>query len=134
MKEKSFRPLLAPNKKTDLDKLSYPVLGSYKLDGCRMVSYNGELKTRSLKDVQNKQINEKFEPLRKFSEKGLLLDGEIYVHGIPFGFIVSCFMTQDYTKKLAIKKWDELCLKHKRNITREEVLKSFRYYLFDNVN
>lgn len=132
MKPKSFLPLLAPNKEIDISSLSYSLLGSVKLDGCRLLAKQGQLVTRSLKNLPNKQYNEKFEPLRQYSEdNNYIIDGEIYAHGVPFQFIVSCFMTQDFEAKTAIKKWKELCEEHDYYITRQEVYDKSMFYCFD---
>lgn len=132
MKEKTFKPLLAPNDEIDLSTLQYHLLASYKLDGCRLLSKSGQLVTRSLKKLPSKQLNEKFEPIRKYSEtEDLILDGEIYAPGIPFQFIVSCFMTQDYEAKLAKKKWTELCEEHDFHMSRDEVFNQLKFYSFD---
>lgn len=134
MKEKTFTPQLAPNNEINLKELTYPLLGSYKLDGCRLLSKEGRLVTRSLKNLPNKQLNEKFEFLRKYSELiNTILDGELYVHGVPFQFIVSCFMTQDFTAKTAIKKWEKLCEEHDFYMTREEVFNKIKFHMFDCV-
>lgn len=134
MKEKMFLPLLAPNKEIDLNTISYPVLGSYKLDGCRLLIKQGQLLTRSLKQLPNKQLREKFEIVRKYTEENnIFFDGEIYAPGIPFQFIVSCFMTEDYNNKLSIKKWDELCEEHNFFMSRQEVFEKLMFYCFDCV-
>jgi DNA ligase-1 len=132
MKDKTFKPLLCPNDEIDLNSLSYPLLASTKLDGCRLLFKQREIVTRSLKALPNKQLNEKFEPLRKFSEEGnLILDGEVFAPGIPFQFIVSCFMTEDYDAKQSIKKWTELCQEHDYFISRQEVFDKLKFYCFD---
>lgn len=134
MKNKTFLPLLAPNKEIDISSLTYPVLGSVKLDGCRLLVKQGKLVTRSLKNLPNKQYNEKFDPLRQYSrDNNYIIDGEIYAHGVPFQFIVSCFMTQDFEAKDSIKKWKELCEEHDYYISREEVYDRSRFYCFDIV-
>jgi len=134
MKNQIFKPMLTSNEQPDLDKLNYPLLSSTKLDGCRMLSYQGRLVTRSLKPVQNKQIKEKFKPLRLYTvTSNIILDGEIYAEGIPFYMISSCFMTQDYTTKKSIKRWQELCETYEMDITREEVLDKLKFYTFDYV-
>ena len=75
---KSYKPLLAPNQEINLDEISYPLLASTKLDGIRVIFYKGQILTRSLKKLPNKQLNEKFEPLRQYSEDyNVVLDGEI---------------------------------------------------------
>lgn len=93
---KPFKPLLAPNESVDLSTLNYPLLASTKLDGIRCIFKNGEILSRSLKQIQNKQLRERFEPIRKYSlDKGLILDGEIYAHGMSFQEITHYVMTQD---------------------------------------
>jgi len=132
--EKTFTPQLAPNNEIDIKTLPYSLLGSVKLDGCRLLSKEGWLVTRSLKNLQNIQLNQKFEFLRKYSEdNNVILDGELYAHGIPFQFIVSCFMTKDCTAKSAIKKWDKLCEEHDFHMSREEVLENIKFHMFDTV-
>ena len=130
----TFKPLLCPNDEIDLNTLTYSLLASTKLDGCRLLFKQGEIVTRSLKSLPNKQLNEKFEPLRKFSEEAnLILDGEVFAPGIPFQFIVSCFMTEDCDDKKSIKKWTELCQEHDYFISRQEVLDKLKFYCFDCV-
>lgn len=132
MKEKAFSPLLCPNDEIEINQLSYPLLISTKMDGCRLLFKQGEIVTRSLKPLPNIQLNQKFEPLRKFSEEDkLILDGEVFAPGIPFQFIVSCFMTEDYDAKQSIKKWTELCQEHDYFISRQEVFDKLKFYCFD---
>lgn len=131
---KPFSPMLMCNEQPDLDDINYPLLSSTKLDGCRLLAYKGQLVTRSLKQLQNKQLKSKFEPLALYSvEHNVIMDGEIYAEGIPFYMISSCFMTQDYTTKSAIKKWVKLCEDYEMDITREEVLNKLKFYMFDCV-
>jgi len=129
---KTFKPLLCPNDEIDLNSLSYPLLASTKMDGCRLLFKQGKIVTRSLKPLPNIQLNQKFEYIRKYSEKNnLILDGELFSPGVPFQFIVSCFMTEDYNAKQSIKKWTELCQEHDYFITREEVFSKLMFYCFD---
>jgi DNA ligase-1 len=52
-----FKPLLAATLETeDFDKIIYPVLGSPKLDGIRVLILDGIPVTRSLKPVRNKFV------------------------------------------------------------------------------
>jgi hypothetical protein len=64
---KSFKPLLCPNDEVDLNTLTYPLLASTKMDGCRLLFKKGAILTRSLKPLPNIQLNQKFERVRKFS-------------------------------------------------------------------
>jgi DNA ligase-1 len=115
MKEKTFKPQLAPNEKVDLSTLSYPLLASTKLDGIRCIFYKGQILSRSLKQIQNKQLREKFEPIRKYSENtNCILDGEIYSPQLTFQEITHFVMTQDLG--------DEVLPDH------------LKFYCFDNIN
>lgn len=129
---KSFKPILAPNDQPDLNDIKYPILASYKLDGIRCIFKDGQMLSRSLKPIVNKQLREKFECIRLWTEKtGNILDGEIYCKEIPFSLISSCVMTQDYTDKKAIKKWTEKCEEYDVHISREEALTHLKFYCFD---
>lgn len=105
MKDNNFKPILAPNEEPDLETIQYPVLASFKLDGIRCIFYKGEILSRSLKQIQNKQLREKFEPLRKYSEKNnVIIDGEIYSPKLTFQEITSFVMTEDLTESKTVKK------------------------------
>ncbi len=134
-KDQTFEPMKAYNKKEDLSCIKYPKLVSFKLDGIRCEIKDGEFLSRSLKPIVNQQIKEKLEPLADFSKKyDIILDGEIYNHGVPFPLISSCVMTQDYSAKKSIKAWEDLCVKHDFHMTREEVFTGLKFYAFDCVN
>jgi len=93
---KEFRPMLAPNDKVDLSTIKYPLLASTKLDGIRTIFINGKMLSRSLKEIPNKQLQEKFQPLKDFSKvHNVILDGEIYGHGLTFQQITHFVMTED---------------------------------------
>jgi len=109
MKVKKFSPILAPNDQPNLDEINYPILASYKLDGIRCIFYKGEILSRSLKPIQNKQLKEKFEPIRKYTEDNdCILDGEIYSPKLTFQEITSFVMTQDFEDKKSIKKFGKV--------------------------
>lgn len=114
MKEKTFKPMLAPNEKVDLSTLNYPLLASTKLDGIRCIFYKGQILSRSLKQIQNKQLRERFEPIRKFSEENnIIFDGEIYSDKLTFQEITHFVMTQD--------------------LGDEELPASVKFYCFDSI-
>ena len=93
---KPFRPQLAPNEKVDLSTLKYYLLASTKLDGIRCILKEGEILSRSLKQIQCKQLRERLEPLRKFSEENnVIFDGEIYSPKLNFQEIAHFTMTKD---------------------------------------
>ena len=93
---KTFKPQLAPNEKVDLSTLSYPLLASTKLDGIRCILKEGEILSRSLKQIQCQQLRERLEPLRQFSELNqVIFDGEIYSPKLTFQQITHFTMTRD---------------------------------------
>ena len=107
--------MLAPNEKVDLSTVKFPLLASTKLDGIRCIFYKGQILSRSLKQIQNKQLREKFEPIRKFTEDTkCILDGEIYSPKLSFQEITHFVMTQDLG--------DEIIPDH------------LKFYCFDNIN
>lgn len=106
---KTFKPMLAPNESVDLNSIKYQILASYKFDGIRCIFKNGEILSRSLKQIQNKQLRLKLEPLRKYSEDNdIILDGEIYSPDLTFQQITSFVMTQDFEDKKSIKKYGHI--------------------------
>ena len=121
----NFKPLLAPNKQPNLDELNFPLLASYKLDGIRCIFYKGQILSRSLKPIQNKQLKEKFEPIRAYTEKwDLILDGEIYSPDLTFQEITSFVMTQDFEDKKSIKKFGEV----------KKIPEHLKFYCFDAID
>ncbi len=123
-KEISFKPQLAPNEPVNLDNIKYPILASYKLDGIRCLFIKGEMLSRSLKPIVNKQLREKFSDLTKYSKiHNLILDGEIYSPELTFQEITRFVMTQDFEDKKSIKK-------HGKVLTIPDHLK---YYAFDSI-
>lgn len=119
-----YKPQLAPNQQPVLSELNYPLFSSTKLDGIRCIMYKGEILSRSLKQIQNKQIRTKLEPIRKYSkDNNLILDGEIYGIGMSFQAITSFVMTQDFEDKKSIKKYGKVM----------EIPKELKFYCFDAV-
>lgn len=68
------KPMLAVN--AELDKIQYPVLASPKLDGIRCMVINGVAKTRTLKDIPNKAIQEYLSSLDFNGYDGELIVGD----------------------------------------------------------
>lgn len=121
---KIFKPFLAPNEEIDLSSIKYPLLVSTKLDGLRLIFYKGLILTRSLKELPNKQLKAKFEPLRKFSEDNqIVLDGEIYSHELTFQEIISFSMTDDLTDPKTVKKNGGIL----------EIPEHLKFYCFDMI-
>jgi len=111
----NFKPLLAPNEKIDLNKLKYPLLASAKLDGIRCIFYKGKILSRSLKQIPNKQLRERFEVIRQHSEDTqCILDGEIYSPKLTFQEIIHFVMTED--------------------LEDEQLPEHLKFYCFDSIN
>lgn len=55
-----IRPMLAYQKLPDLNKLTYPILASPKLNGVRALVVDGKLQTRNGKLIPNRFLQEKF--------------------------------------------------------------------------
>lgn len=94
-----FKPMLADNKQPNLETLKFPQFVSKKMDGVRIIFYKGKILSRSLKEIPNKQLKEKFEPIRKITEKyQIILDGEGYSPKLTFQQIIHFTMTEDLGK------------------------------------
>ena len=119
---KPFKPMLAPSEQPDLEKIDYPILASFKLDGIRCIFKDGEMLSRSLKPIVNKQLQEHFQPLKDISkEMNIILDGELYDHTLTFQQITSLVMTQDWKSEKTIKKNGEALY----------INANFMFYCFD---
>jgi len=80
-----FKPQLAPNQQIDLNLLTYPLIGSVKIDGMRMLIKDGELITRSLKPIMSKSLKKRFNFLAEHSKQyKQILDGELYSLSLTF--------------------------------------------------
>lgn len=111
-----FLPMLAEKYLDRKDKISFPVLVSTKIDGCRMVATNKGLFTRNGKPyVSCPHIHKLLLPLFE-RHQNWIIDGEIYSHDIPFENIMS--------------------LVRKTKPTPEDLTKSedvVQYWIFDGV-
>jgi DNA ligase-1 len=88
MEFKMFKPMLAPNEKVDLKSLTFPLVASYKFDGIRAIFMNGEMYSRSLKQLPNAQLHVRFDTLKKYSkEHNVILDGELWSKSVPFNVL-----------------------------------------------
>lgn len=109
-----FKPLLFPSDSGDLDlkDLTYPLFVSEKRDGIRCLVMPDGIRTRSLKDVPNKQIHEKWSHLVDYCKANdLVLDGEFDDEKATFQEVTSMTMSKD-----------------------KELTSSFNIYLFDVIN
>jgi len=101
-----FRPMLLPNEQPDLNKIVYPLLASFKLDGIRAVFMDGELYSRSLKVLPNSNLHTKFAHLKEYSKKNnVILDGELYCQSIPFNELSGIIRSDDQTLPYDLEFW-----------------------------
>lgn len=83
----TIKPMLACSTQPDLDQITYPVLGSLKLDGIRCLTINNQALSRTLKHIPNMHI---FDKLSKLTNR---LDGELMVQG-DYSAVESAVMTR----------------------------------------
>ena len=118
-----FKPMLAPNESVSASDI--PVnryYASLKLDGIRCIFMNGQMLSRSLKPIPNKQLNDRFQPLKDFTKKtGVILDGEIYDHDMTFQDIQSYTRTDDFESQKSVKKYKGV----------REIPATLKFHLFD---
>ncbi len=101
----NFKPLLGVE--AQLDQLQYPLIGSKKLDGIRAIIKDGKLLSRSLKELPNRQIQDKLKDLIEFCQQNnLVLDGELYNHNLTFQEITSQVMSYDVAFDLKFHIFD----------------------------
>lgn len=102
-----FKPMLAVDATDHLDNLKYPKSASFKLDGIRVLFHPDlGIVSRSLKPIQNKQIQEKFQYMQsKAIQTGHIFDGEFYSDELSFQEITSTIMTQDFFDEKTLKKY-----------------------------
>lgn len=100
-----FMPMLGCELKEKND-IKFPKLVSPKLDGIRCIFHpQMGMISRSLKQIANKQLQEKFAHLIKLSkDENIILDGELYHHNMTFQEITSLVMTKDFLSESRIKK------------------------------
>jgi DNA ligase-1 len=96
----NFKPMLCPNDEVDLATIKYPMFASTKLDGIRCIFIEGKMLSRSLKEIPNKQLQEKYQHLKDFSKKNnVILDGELYGVNMTFQEITHAVMSDDLDDK-----------------------------------
>lgn len=97
---KQFKPFLLPNIQPDIDKINYPMLLTKKLDWIRCIIKDGEILSRSLKQIRNKQIRERLSNIVDWGKlNNVILDWEIYAEGMSFQQITHYVMTKDLWDK-----------------------------------
>lgn len=109
-----FSPMLFPNESVGFEAINKPYMASIKLDGIRCIFKKGEMLSRSFKPISNKQLNERFAPMKELSlETGIIYDGEIYSTELNFQELMHYCRTEDL------------------NVEGEELPKSINFYCFD---
>lgn len=89
-----FKPMLFPNEATKAEDIHGEYLMSPKMDGVRCIIADGHIMSRSaseagdpipLKRIQSQSIVRRLHPLADLAdENNILLDGELYAHGMDF--------------------------------------------------
>lgn len=134
----NFKPMLATDATKELDNIKYPKYASMKLDGIRCVFHPDlGMVSRSLKPIQNKQLQDKFKVLtEEASRTGLIRDGELYGHKLTFQEITSACMTQDFydekTHKKLLKQYDGDKLAIVGHVAK--LITQIEFYQFDHVD
>jgi len=91
-----FSPMLFPNESVSYDQITKPMMASNKLDGMRCIFKNGKMLSRQFKEIQNKQLNERFQSLKEVTKDGkYIFDGELYSHELNFQEIMHYCRTDD---------------------------------------
>lgn len=125
--------MLVCDEQVDLTTINYPIFASTKLDGIRCIFKDGKMLSRSLKEIPNKQLQEKFQNLKDFSkENNVVLDGELYGIGLTFQQITHFVMTDDLeAKKIKESLPDNLkfwCFDIIKDSPDEPFIERFKYY------
>ncbi|MCK4259913.1 MAG: hypothetical protein KAX49_13105 [Halanaerobiales bacterium] len=133
---KKFKPMLMDNKQLNLNEIKYPMYSSNKLDGIRCIFKDGQMISRSFKQIPNKQLQKKFEELKELTKgNDLILDGELYCHGFSFQDVTRAVMTKDFDDEKTIKKLKKEFGNIKlAAIEMLKLIKGIKFYMFDIVN
>jgi len=126
-----LRPMLA-HTLSDLSEVQYPVYVQPKLDGCRCLIYWNDDKTdiilesRQGKLFDVEHIKQAWKP---HLPSDVVIDGELYKHGIPFETLIS------WVKNPAVTDRDELEFHYYDCILRSKLSlnQSQRFHLLDNI-
>lgn len=90
-------PMLAPDIRLGFadSRLRYPMLGSEKVDGFRILVIGNRLITRTWKDFRNRRLREHFADLLALSREGWVFDGECADASMDFGGLQSVLQSRD---------------------------------------
>lgn len=125
-----FRAMLAIDIKDELGNIKYPKYASTKLDGIR-VHLHPKLGIigRSQKPIKSSHLQKKFNNALEYCKHNeIIIDGELYCHGLTFQEISRAVMTEDFEDEKTSKK-----------IMKELNLEAAEYELYwrgliDNIN
>ena len=89
------QPMLASEFSKQGQHMTYPCSVQPKLDGVRLLASRTGLNTRNGKEVSNDDFGGLGHALAKVLPPGVVLDGEMYKHGLGFEKVVSMFKRGD---------------------------------------
>lgn len=104
-----FKLMLAPNEIADVTNIHYPCAVQPKLDGYRCVYKDGQLWSRAGKPFGNKKLTEYFKCLENVGN--YVLDGELYVHNLPFNKLTRILNAEDAELPKNLKYFVYDCVK-----------------------
>jgi DNA ligase 1 len=87
-----MKPMLAFQKYPDIERLTYPLYASPKLDGVRALVIDGQLVSRTLKPIPNRHVQKLFSGLPEGTD-GELIEGA--ANEDPYRRTVSAVMSED---------------------------------------
>lgn len=83
------RVMLAPNEEVPLEEIRFPMLGSFKMDGYRVCSHNGFLRSRTWK-LESTALHLRFrQMLQSAKASGFVVDGELWSREFDFSTLAS---------------------------------------------
>ncbi len=132
-----FKPNLAPNEQPKPEDIIFPKFASTKLDGIRCVFKGGEMLSRSLKQIQSKQLQEKFKHIKQESDDSrIIFDGELYAHGRSFQTITKAVMSQDIFNKTSIKRIikEQNCSENEAIEWAQHLIDDIQFFCFDSLD
>jgi DNA ligase-1 len=101
-----FKPMLASTLEPDMaKKLSFPMFGSYKIDGIRCITFSTGPVSRTMKPIPNAFIRSKLCELFSSLGEGCFVDGEL-ITGSSFQEATSGIMSRDGEPKFSYYLFD----------------------------
>ncbi len=126
--------MLTSNEQPKSEDINFPKLCSTKLDGIRVVFKDDEMLSRSLKQIQSTQLQEKFKHILDIaSNNRLYFDGELYAHGRSFQEITKAVMSQDIYSKTSIKRImkEQDCTEIEAHAWAGKLIDDIKFHVFD---